>query len=132
MLHRLLYENHGQRTPSVVLLSGDRISAAQISAIGAFADATLRDFGLARKHYVPNLLHDQVKVASMIGHVALSRVREATLYIDVVVRDEMANSGHLRQARVRPTLKVTLAEPLAQLQRALDPESGLALIRPRQ
>ena len=37
--------------------------------------------------------------------------------------------GHLLEARVRPTLELTLVESPAHLRRKHDPESGLALIR---
>jgi predicted DNA-binding protein with PD1-like motif len=76
---------------------------------------------------------EQVEVASMIGDVALSPSGEPTLHIHVVVgkRDGTALAGHLQEARVRPTLEVILTESPAHLQKVHDPQSGLALIRPK-
>ena len=112
----------------------NKISAAQLTGIGAFADVTLGYFDWNKKDYVGNPVNEQVEVASMIGDVALSPSGEPTLHIHVVVgkRDGTALAGHLQEAHVRPTLEVILNEAPAHLQKVHDPESGLALIRPKQ
>ena len=112
----------------------NKISAAQLTGIGAFADVTLGYFDWNKKDYIDNLVHEQVEVASMIGDVALSPSGEPTLHIHVVVgkRDGTALAGHLQEAHVRPTLEVVLNEAPAHLQKVHDPQSGLALIRPKQ
>ena len=147
MHHQLLNEDHGQRTFAVVLQTGDEamaclqefvrtkeISAAQITGIGAFADVTLGYFDWDKKHYVGNPVHEQVEVASMIGDVALSPSGEPSLHIHVVIgkRDGTALAGHLQKAHVRPTLEVILNEAPVHLKKVHDPQSGLALIRPKQ
>ena len=70
----------------------------------------------------------------MIGDVALSPSGEPALHIHVVVgkRDGTALAGHLQEARVRPTLEVIFNESPAHLQKVHDPQSSLALIRPKQ
>jgi predicted DNA-binding protein with PD1-like motif len=45
-------------------------------------------------------------------------------------RDGSAIAGHLVEAHVRPTLEVVLTETPAHLQKVVDSQSGLALIRP--
>jgi uncharacterized protein len=147
MRHQLLNNNHGQRTFAVVLQTGDEamaclekfvltngISAAQLTGIGAFADVTLGYFDWNKKDYIGNSVHEQVEVASMIGDVALSPSGEPTLHIHVVVgkRDGTALAGHLQEAHVRPTLEVIFNESPVHLQKVHDPQSGLALIRPKQ
>lgn len=147
MRHQLLSDDHGQRMFAVVLETGDeamaclqgfvranKISAAQLTGIGAFANVTLGYFDWATKDYVGNPVKEQVEVASMIGDVALSSSGEPTLHIHVVVgkRDGTALAGHLQEAHVRPTLEVILNEAPAHLQKVHDPKSGLALIRPKQ
>jgi len=147
MRHQLLNDVHGQRMFAVVLDTGeeamsclqkfvrvDKIASAQLTGIGAFADVTLGYFDWNKKDYIGNPVHEQVEVASMIGDVALSPSGEPTLHIHVVVgkRDGTALAGHLQEAHVRPTLEVVLNEAPAHLQKVHDPQSGLALIRPKQ
>ena len=111
-----------------------QISAAQLTGIGAFAEVSLGYYDWNTKAYVANPVHEQVEVASMIGDVALSPSGEPTLHIHVVVgkRDGTALAGHLQKAHVRPTLEVILNEAPVHLRKVRDPESGLALIRPKQ
>ena len=45
-------------------------------------------------------------------------------------KDGSAHGGHLLKAHVRPTCEVILTESPAHLEKAIDPESGIALIRP--
>jgi predicted DNA-binding protein with PD1-like motif len=147
MRHQLLNDDQGQRTFAVVLETGDeavaclqdfvranRIPSAQLTGIGAFADVMLGYFDWNKKDYVGIPVHEQVEVASMIGDVALSPSGEPTLHIHVVVgkRDGTALAGHLQEAHVRPTLEVILNESPVHLQKVHDPQSGLALIRPKQ
>jgi predicted DNA-binding protein with PD1-like motif len=146
MRHQLLSNDHGNRTFAVVMETGDeavaclqefvranKISAAQLTGIGAFAEATLGYFDWQKKDYISNLIPEQVEVASLIGDVALSSAGEPALHIHVVLgkRDGTALAGHLQKARVRPTLEVILNESPAHLQKVHDPQSGLALIRPK-
>jgi len=147
MHHQLLSNTHGQRTFAVVLETGDEaiaclkgfirdhnILAAQLTGIGAFADATLGYFDWNKKDYIGNPVREQVEVASMIGDVAIAPSGEPALHIHVVVgkQDGGALAGHLQEAHVRPTLEVILNESPAHLQKVHDPQSGLALIRPKQ
>ena len=145
MQARLLHENAGQRTYAVVLETGDevmqglqqfvereRITTAQLSAIGALSEAVLAYFDWERKDYHEIPVREQVEVAAMNGDVALSPSGEPALHMHLVLgkRDGTALAGHLKRAHVRPTLEVIVTEQPAHLQKVHDPESGLALIRP--
>jgi predicted DNA-binding protein with PD1-like motif len=145
MRSKLLHESAGQRIHVLVLETGDeamrclqdfankeRISAAQITGIGAFSEATLNYFDWEQKKYLPIPVREQVEVASLLGDVALSPSGKPAIHVHVVLgrRDGTALAGHLAQARVRPTLELILSEPPAYLHKSHDPQSGLALIRP--
>jgi predicted DNA-binding protein with PD1-like motif len=45
-------------------------------------------------------------------------------------KDGTAHGGHLLEAHIRPTCEVILTESPIHLQKQIDPESGLVLIRP--
>jgi uncharacterized protein len=143
MRHQLLKDD--QRTFAVVLQTGEQamaclqkfvctneISAAQLS-IGAFAEATLGYLDWNKKDYVSNPVQEQAEVASMVADVAFSHLGEPTLHIHVVAgkRDGTAFAGHLQAAHVRPTLEVIFNSAPFHLQKVHDPQSGLALIRPK-
>jgi predicted DNA-binding protein with PD1-like motif len=55
--------------------------------------------------------------------------RRFTLHVVVARSDGSAYGGHLLEAHVWPTLEVVLVETPAHLQRQLDEEPGLSLIR---
>lgn len=110
----------------------ENISAAQITAIGAFSDVELQYFDWETKEYLPIPVNEQVEVASLMGDVALSPEGKPSVHVHLVVgkRDGTALAGHLGKAHVRPTLEVILTETPAHLHKVRDPASGLALIRP--
>jgi len=135
---------HETRTHVLVLETGDeaasglleyvrseRIGAATISAIGAFSEVVLGYFDVERKEYARIPVREQVEVLTLMGDVALEGA-EPRVHVHVVVgrRDGSAYGGHLLEARVRPTLEVVLTEVPGHLQRVMDPQSGLPLIRP--
>ena len=143
MRHKLLHQSGGQRTYAVILETGDevmaclkrfiadeRISAAQLTAIGALSDAVLLYFDWDKKDYLRIPVEDQVEVASLIGDVAEDPSGQPALHVHLVVgkRDGTAMAGHLGEAHVRPTLEVIVTESPAHLRKKKDPESGLALI----
>jgi predicted DNA-binding protein with PD1-like motif len=146
MRAKLIHQAGGQRTFAVIFTTGDevmaglkefaereRLSAAQLTAIGALSDATLGYFDWETKDYRRIPVHEQVEVASFIGDLAIGEKGERSLHVHVVLgrRDGSALAGHLIEARVRPTLEVILTENPTHLHKRHDPESGLALIDPR-
>lgn len=135
----------GRHTYAVVLETGDevmsclrsfarqeQVSAAQITAIGAFSDVVLNYFDIQEKKYIEIPVNEQVEVASLIGDIALDAKGTPAIHIHVVVgkRDGTAMAGHLGKGRVRPTLEVIINESPGHLQKVHDPATGLALIRP--
>jgi uncharacterized protein len=142
----LLHEAGGQRTFVVILETGDeivkslcdfateeRISAAQVSAIGALSEVELRYFDWQTKKYRSIHVNEQVEVASLLGDIAVSPEGKPALHLHIVVgkADGHAMAGHLGKARVRPTLEVIVTESPAHLRKRYDAASGLALIDPQ-
>jgi predicted DNA-binding protein with PD1-like motif len=143
MKSKLIYEHHGEKTFALVFDTGDevmsnlvefagsnKLGAARLTAIGAFSEVTLGYFDWEKKDYKKIPVREQVEVLSLIGDVAL-KDGEPKLHAHVVVgrSDGTTMGGHLIEARVRPTLEVILTESPAHLQKQVDEESGLALIR---
>jgi hypothetical protein len=147
MQSKLLKQAGGQRIFAVILdrgdevlssirafATGERISAAQITAIGALSDVVLKYFDWDAKKYRDIAIKEQVEVASLNGDVALDPEGKSAIHIHLVVgkSDGSAMAGHLGEAHVRPTLEVIIEEQPAYLQKTSDPESGLALINVRE
>jgi predicted DNA-binding protein with PD1-like motif len=131
-----------QTTYAVVLDQGDEVvesltsfarahglDASQITAIGAFSEATLGYFDRASKEYRKIPVREQVEVLSLVGDIALDG-DAPKLHAHVVLgkSDGAALGGHLLEARVWPTLEVVVTESPRHLRRRMDPASGLALI----
>lgn len=144
MRSKLLYEEKGLKTfalvfdkdeevkQSLLAFAGqNRLSAAQISAIGAFSEVTLGYFDRPSKSYKEIPIHEQVEVLSFSGNIA---VKDGTprLHAHVVVgkSDGSAHGGHFLQAKVWPTLEMIVSETPAHLRRVQDDEIGLALLNP--
>ena len=146
MQTQLLNQAGKQRTFAVILETGDevmaclqrfakdeRVFAAQVTAIGALSDAVLKYYDWDGKKYLSLPVPEQVEVASLLGDIAEDPSGEPSVHIHVVLgkRDGTAMAGHLGEAHVRPTLEVIITESPAHLKKVKDPQSGLALIRPR-
>ena len=144
MRHQLINEAP-ERTFALVFERGDevmsslqhfaaeqRLSASRFTAIGAFERATLGYFDWGRKDYEHLPVQEQVEVLTLAGDVALEGTKPK-VHAHVVLgrRDGSTIGGHLLEAHVRPTLEVVLVDAPSHLCRVHDPESGLALIRPR-
>lgn len=107
-----------------------KLSAASFKAVGALISVRLGWFNWETKKYEPSVtLDEQVELLSLIGDVALQDGKPV-VHAHAVVgkKDGTAHGGHLLEARIRPTCEVVLTESPAQLQKHLDPESGIALI----
>ncbi|HEX5957200.1 MAG TPA: PPC domain-containing DNA-binding protein [Hyphomicrobiaceae bacterium] len=145
MQSKLLHEQGGQRTFALILQTGDeamgclqrfaeseRLTAAQVTAIGAFERARIAYFDWESKRYVPIPVTQQVEVASLIGDIAVDDGRPS-VHVHAVLgrRDGTTMAGHLQEGHVRPTLETIITEQPAHLRKVKDAETGLALIRPR-
>jgi uncharacterized protein len=132
----------GERTYAVVFAEGDEameglgkvaaeqgLSAARLTAIGAFRRATVAFFDLESREYLPIEVEEQVEVLSLVGNVTLSG-DEHKVHVHAVLgrRDGSTVGGHLLSGEVRPTLEVILVESPAHLRRHHDEETGLPLL----
>jgi predicted DNA-binding protein with PD1-like motif len=104
-------------------------AGSHFTAIGAFREVTLGYFDRDRKDYKKIPIREQVEVLSLLGDIAL-KDGAPQIHAHVVIgkADGTAHGGHLLEARVWPTLEVILTESPKHLQRAMDEETGLALI----
>ena len=108
-----------------------KLAGSSFKAIGALSSVKLGWFNWQTKKYETSVaLDEQVELLSLIGDIAL-KDGEPQVHAHVVVgrRDGTAHGGHLQDARVRPTCEVVLTESPRHLQKQIDPEVGIALIR---
>ncbi|MDQ0333533.1 putative DNA-binding protein with PD1-like motif [Mesorhizobium sp. YL-MeA3-2017] len=106
------------------------VSAASLTAIGAFSRATVGWFDFASKSYKEIAVDEQCEVLSAIGDVAVGDDGKASLHVHVVLglSDGSTRGGHLLKGTVHPTLEVVLTETPAKLRRRKRPALGIALI----
>ena len=143
MQSKLVFEEAGERTFVLVLAADEEafaaisdfaaresLSAASLTAIGAFERATLGWFDLANKTYKPIHIESQCEGLSLLGDIALGDDGKPSLHMHAVMglSDGTTRGGHFLKGIVRPTLEVTINETPARLRRRQRPELGLALI----
>lgn len=143
MQSKLVFEEAGERTFVLVLAAGEEafaaisdfaaresLSAASLTAIGAFERATLGWFDLANKTYKPIHIESQCEGLSLLGDIAVADDGKPSLHMHAVMglSDGTTRGGHFLKGVVRPILEVTINETPARLRRRQRPELGLALI----
>ncbi len=143
MKSRLVSDEPGAQVHVVILDSGEeafaaltrfandaKISAASLTAIGAFEKATVGWFDFASKSYKKIEINEQCEVLSAIGDVAVGDDDKASLHVHIVLglSDGSTRGGHLLAGTVRPTLEVILTEAPARLRRKKRADLGIALI----
>ena len=106
------------------------ISAASLTAIGAFERATVGWFDIGSKSYRKIEVGEQCEVLSALGDVADGDDGQPSLHVHVVLglADGSTRGGHLLAGTVRPTLEVVLTEVPATLRRRKRADLGIALI----
>jgi len=132
------------KTFAVILDSGEEIlaslkkiaeeqhlSASSFKAIGALSQVELGWFNWETKKYQTAVeLNEQVELLSLIGDIALKDSKpQVHAHLVVSRSDGTAHGGHLLKATVRPTCELILTESPEHLQKQIDSESGIALIR---
>ena len=142
MQWKLLNEGD-QKIYAVILQSGEEVSenilsfvkqekikAAQFTAIGAVSSATLGFFDFAIKDYKKIAIGEQTEVLMLAGDVSLFN-NEPKVHAHIVLgkKDGTAYGGHLLKAIVHPTLEIILTESPSFLERKMDKETGLPLIK---
>ncbi|MBI5013070.1 MAG: DNA-binding protein [Methylocystis sp.] len=108
----------------------EQLSAASLTAIGAFERATIGWFDLVARNYRKIEIDEQCEVLSAIGDVAVGDDGKASLHVHVVLglSDGSTRGGHFLSGIVRPTLEVVLTEAPARLRRRKRPDLGIALV----
>lgn len=107
----------------------EELSAAQVTAIGAFESATVGWYDRRRQQYRRIAVDEQCEVLSLAGDVALGTDgSELHLHAVLGLADGSTRGGHLLEGRVWPTLEVIIRESPAELRKTYRPEAGLALI----
>ncbi len=113
------------------LAQSEHLSGSSFKAIGALNSVRLGWFDWEAKKYQTAVeLDEQVELLSLIGDIALNN-DEPQIHAHLVVgrRDGTAHGGHLLRAVARPTCEIVITESPEHLQKKIDAESGLALIR---
>ena len=107
-----------------------KLSAASFKAVGALSSVRLGWLSRESKKYEPSVPLDEQSNCSLIGDVALLEGKPV-VHAHAVIgkRDGTAHGGHLLEAHIRPTCEVVLTESPTHLQKFVDPEPGIALIR---
>jgi hypothetical protein len=128
----VIFDTGDELTEGLTRFANDlKLSSASFKAIGALSAVQLGWFNWTSKQYKPSVqLDEQLELLSFIGDIALNDGKPQVHAHAIVGREDgTAHGGHLMMARVRPTCEVVLVESAGHLQKQLDPESGLALIR---
>jgi predicted DNA-binding protein with PD1-like motif len=89
-----------------------KLTAASLTAIGAFERETIGWFDFEKKTYKKIEVGEQCEVLSAIGDVAIGDDGKASLHVHVVLglSDGATRGGHLLAGTVRPTLEVVLVD----------------------
>lgn len=108
----------------------EKLTAASLTAIGAFAHAVVGWFDLAGKTYKRIDVREQCEVLSAIGDVAVDDQGRPSLHVHAVLglEDGSTRGGHLIEGEVRPTLEVIFTETRATIRRRKRDDLGIALI----
>lgn len=111
------------------LANAEGLSAAQITAIGAFARASVGWFDRTTKEYRKIPIEEQCEVLSLVGDIALGD-NGPVVHAHVVLglSNGEVRGGHLLAGEVWPTLEVVVRESPVHLHKTEHPELGLALI----
>jgi uncharacterized protein len=131
--YALIFGTGDELAGGLSLFANDqKLAGSSFKAIGALSKVKLGWFDWDTKEYRPSVvLDEQVELVSLIGDVALKDGKpQVHAHVVVARRDGAALGGHLLEAHVRPTCEVILTESPRHLQKQMDAESGLALIRP--
>lgn len=113
------------------LASELKLASSSFKGIGALSAVKLNWLNWETKKYDPSVvLQEQMELLSLIGDVALKEGKpEVHAHVVIGKRDGTAHGGHLLEAYIRPTCEVVLTESPKHLQKQIDAESGIALIR---
>jgi predicted DNA-binding protein with PD1-like motif len=107
------------------------LTAAQITGVGAFAQATVGWFDRHTKEYRRIEIDQQCELLSLIGDIAdADDGPQVHAHVVLGLADGTTRGGHLLEAEIWPTLEAIVRESPAHLHKTTHPELGLALIDP--
>jgi hypothetical protein len=105
------------------------LTAAQVTAVGAFESATVGWFDRQARRYRPIQVDEQCEVLSLLGDIAVGGDGpQPHLHAVLGLADGTTRGGHLLAGQVWPTLEVIIRETPAVLRKTDRPDLGLALI----
>lgn len=109
----------------------NRLSAAQLTGVGAFRRATVGWFDREAKEYQHLPVDQQCELLSLVGDIALADDGPQVHAHGVLgLPDGTTRGGHLLGGEIWPTLEVVVRETQDVLRKTSHPELGLALIDP--
>ena len=130
-VHVVILDSGEEAFAALTKFANDKkLTAASLSAIGAFEKATVGWFDFGAKSYRKIEVGQQCEVLSAIGDVAVGDDGKASLHVHIVLglSDGSTRGGHLLAGTVRPTLEVVLTEVPSKLRRRKRADLGIALI----
>ena len=109
---------------------GQHLSAAPLTGIGSFSDATLAWSDLSGKAFQTIPVRSEVEVVSFIGSATADQDNSTPVHIRCALGDADGNvkGGQLLEAHVLVTPEVFLTEEPSLVHKAMEEESGLKLI----
>jgi len=130
-LHLLVLESGEEAFAALTRFANtNELTAASMTAIGAFESAVIGWFDINSKSYRKIPIHEQCEVLSALGDIAVGDDGKASLHMHVVLglADGSTRGGHFLEGKVRPTLEVIVTETPALLRRKRRNDLGIALI----
>jgi predicted DNA-binding protein with PD1-like motif len=142
MSWKLIGQSDGTRTYVVVaqpdedalgaigeLAAAEHLTAAQLTAVGAFSRAVVGWFDRASGEYKRVDVDQQCEVLSLVGDIVQGDDGPSVHAHAVLgLADGHVRAGHLLEGQVWPTLEVVVRETAAELRKTYRPDVGLALI----
>ena len=110
-------------------LSAESIEFANISAAGAVQSVRLAYWNAASRKYQERMFDEQLEVVSFQGNSSLKDGKPFLHIHGVFARPDFSTiGGHVKEARVHPTLEVWLRTEDVPVRRTHDDDSGLDLL----
>lgn len=106
-----------------------KITAGEVSGIGAIGEATFRFLDPATKRYVDKTFAEQMEITDLTGNIS-QKDGEVYLHVHLTCsrRDYTCVGGHLLSARINGACELLVSDfGLTFLGRRFDPETGLNL-----
>ncbi|MHA1480244.1 MAG: PPC domain-containing DNA-binding protein [Candidatus Thorarchaeota archaeon] len=113
------------------IASENKISAGQLSLIGAISKATLGYFDRQSKQYRSFSIDEDLEVVSCMGNIAIAENGDYIVHAHMIVADEKGKcyGGHLMEGcEVSVTIELVINVFDGKLLRAIDTDTGLNLL----